>query len=52
VKRATVSPYVQDDMLVLRVERKGASGATVREKESGGAESLTPTMPWNPVRLS
>ena len=47
MKRATVSPYVQDDMLVLRVERKGASGATVREEEFGGAEGSRTPDPHN-----
>ena len=36
-------------MLVLRVERKGASGATVREEEFGGAEGSRTPDPHNAI---
>ena len=49
MKRKTVTPYVQDDVLVLRAERKGASGATVREEEFGGAEGSRTPDPHNAI---
>lgn len=52
MKRATVSPYVQDDMLVLRVERESVSGATVREEEFGGAEGSRTSDPHNAIVVS
>ena len=36
-------------MLVLRVERKGASGVTVREEEFGGAEGSRTPDPHNAI---
>ena len=39
-------------MLVLRVERKGASGASVREEEFGGAEGSRTPDPHNAIVVS